>query len=142
MIDMGVEPFLVASTVEGVMAQRLVRRLCPQCKEAYTPAEAEIPADFPKDKLKEIGGKLYRNRGCRACRNVGFAGRMGIYELLITSERIRKLAHDRASTWDITRAGLEEGMTTLRKDGWRKVLAGKTTIDEIARTTKGDIVHK
>jgi general secretion pathway protein E len=141
MIDMGVEPFLVASTVEGVMAQRLVRRLCAQCKENYTPADAELPADFPKDKLKEIGGKLFRSRGCRACRNVGFAGRMGIYELLVTSDRIRQLAHDRASTWDITKAGLEEGMTTLRKDGWRKVLAGKTTIDEIARTTKGDILH-
>jgi general secretion pathway protein E len=142
MIDMGVEPFLVASTVEGVMAQRLVRRLCPHCKEAYTPSDAEIPADFPKEKLKEIGGKLYRSRGCRTCRNVGFAGRMGIYELLVTSDRIRQLAHDRASTWDITKAGLEEGMTTLRKDGWRKVLAGKTTIDEIARTTKGDIINK
>jgi type II secretion system protein E len=141
MIDMGVEPFLVASTVEGVMAQRLVRRLCPQCKEEYTPSEAEIPSDFPRDKLKEIGGKLFRSRGCRTCRNVGFAGRMGIYELLVTSDRIRQLAHDRASTWDITKAGFEEGMTTLRKDGWRKVLSGKTTIDEIARTTKGDIVH-
>ncbi len=141
MIDMGVEPFLVASTVEGVMAQRLVRRLCAQCKEAYVPSETDLPADFPRERLGEIGGKLYRSRGCRACRNVGFAGRMGIYELLVTSDRIRQLAHDRASTWEITKAGLEEGMLTLRKDGWRKVLAGKTTIDEIARTTKGDILQ-
>ncbi|MCC7087059.1 MAG: Flp pilus assembly complex ATPase component TadA [Pirellulales bacterium] len=142
MIDMGVEPFLVASTVEGVMAQRLVRRLCPQCKEAYQPTAGELPSDFPSEKFLDIGGKLFRSRGCRTCRNVGYAGRIGIYELLVTSDRIRQLAHDRASTWDITKAGLEEGMTTLRQDGWRKVLAGKTTIDEVVRTTKGDIVHK
>lgn len=139
MIDMGVEPFLVASTVEGVMAQRLVRKLCTQCKENYRPDDAELPADFPVDKLKEAGGKLYRNRGCRACRNFGFSGRMGIYELLLTTDRIRQLAHDRASTWEITKAGVEEGMVSLRQDGWKKVLAGRTTIEEVARTTKGDI---
>jgi len=139
MIDMGVEPFLVASTVEGVMAQRLVRRLCTQCKESYVPDAAELPSDFPADKLKEAGGKLYRNRGCRACRNFGFSGRMGIYELLLTTDRIRQLAHDRASTWEMTKAGVEEGMTSLRQDGWKKVLAGRTTIEEVARTTKGDI---
>jgi len=139
MIDMGVEPFLVASTVEGVMAQRLVRRLCTQCKENYVPDPAELPTDFPANKLKEIGGKLYRNRGCRACRNVGFSGRMGIYELLLTTDRIRQLAHDRASTWEMTKAGVEEGMTSLRQDGWKKVLAGRTTIEEVARNTKGDI---
>ena len=87
LVDMGVEPFLVASTVEGVMAQRLVRRLCPNCKESYEPTEDELPPDFPRDKLKEIGGKLYRSVGCRTCRNVGYPGRMGIYELLLTTER-------------------------------------------------------
>jgi general secretion pathway protein E len=139
MIDMGVEPFLVASTVEGVMAQRLVRRLCPQCKEAFVPDDTDLPSDFPRDKLKEIGGKLYRARGCRACRNFGYSGRMGIYELLITSNKIRQLAHDRASTWAITQAAVEDGMLTLRHDGWRKVLSGRTTIDEVAQATKGDI---
>ncbi|HZZ27383.1 MAG TPA: ATPase, T2SS/T4P/T4SS family [Pirellulales bacterium] len=139
MIDMGVEPFLVASTVEGVMAQRLVRRLCSQCKEAFVPTETDLPSDFPRDKLKEIGGKLYRARGCRACRNFGYAGRMGIYELLITTNRIRQLAHDRSSTWEITKAAVEDGMISLRRDGWRKVLAGRTSIDEVATATKGDI---
>ena len=139
LIDMGVEPFLVASTVEGVMAQRLVRRLCTQCKESYVPDESELPSDFPKEKLKEIGGKLFRSVGCRACRNVGYAGRMGIYELLLTTNKIRQLAHDRASTWAITQAAAEEGMTTLRVDGWRKVLSGRTTVKEVAETTKGDI---
>jgi len=64
---------------------------------------------------------------------------MGIYELLLTTDRIRQLAHDRASTWEITKAGVEDGMTSLRQDGWKKVLAGRTTIEEVARTTKGDI---
>ena len=139
LIDMGVEPFLVASTVEGVMAQRLVRRLCTQCKEAYVPDESELPSDFPKNKLKEVGGKLYRSVGCRACRNVGYAGRMGIYELMVTTNKVRQLAHDRASTWAITTAALEDGMISLRQDGWRKVLSGRTTVDEVAQTTKGDI---
>ncbi len=139
MIDMGVEPFLVASTVEGVMAQRLVRRLCPHCKEAYVPPASELPSDFPADQLKAAGGKLYRNVGCRTCRNVGFSGRMGIYELLVTTDRIRQLAHDRASTWEITKAAVGDGMLTLRQDGWRKVASGRTTIEEVARVTKGDI---
>jgi type II secretion system protein E len=139
LVDMGVEPFLVASTVEGVMAQRLVRRLCTNCKEIYVPKDEELPPDFPRDKLKEIGGKLYRSVGCRTCRNVGYAGRMGIYELLLTTNKIRQLAHDRASTWAITQAAAEEGMTTLRVDGWRKVISGRTTVDEVAQTTKGDI---
>jgi type II secretion system protein E len=139
LVDMGVEPFLVASTVEGVMAQRLVRRLCTNCKEIYVPKDEELPPDFPRDKLKEIGGKLYRSVGCRTCRNVGYAGRMGIYELLLTTNKIRQLAHDRASTWAITQAAAEEGMTTLRVDGWRKVLSGRTTVKEVAETTKGDI---
>jgi type II secretion system protein E len=140
MVDMGVEPFLVASTVEGVMAQRLVRRLCPNCKEAYTPEPDEIPSDFPMDRLEAAGGKLYRSVGCRSCRNVGFLGRMGIYELLVTTDRIRQLAHERASTWEMTRAAAEQGMVTLRQDGWVKVAEGRTTIEEIARVTKGDIV--
>jgi type II secretion system protein E len=139
MVDMGVEPFLVASTVEGVMAQRLVRRLCPNCKEAYTPEPDEVPTDFPMDRLEAAGGKLYRSVGCRLCRNVGFQGRMGIYELLVTTDRVRQLAHERASTWDMTRAAVEEGMISLRQDGWVKVAEGRTTIEEIARVTKGDI---
>jgi type II secretion system protein E len=139
MIDMGVEPFLVASTVEGVMAQRLVRVLCSQCKEAYTPTDADLPTDFPKEELNRAGRKLYRARGCRACRNIGYSGRVGLYELLLTTNKIRQLAHDRASTWAITQAAIEDGMITLRKDGWRKVLAGRTSIEEVAQVTKGDI---
>ena len=128
---------MVASTVEGVMAQRLVRRLCTNCKEIYVPTDDELPPDFPRDKLKEIGGKLYRSVGLPDLPQRRLCGRMGIYELLLTTNKIRQLAHDRASTWAITQAAVEEGMTTLRVDGWRKVLSGRTTVDEVARDHQG-----
>jgi type II secretion system protein E len=136
MTDMGVEPFLVSSTVEGIMAQRLVRRLCPHCKVAYQPNREDVPDDFPLDRLG--GQPLYRSAGCRKCREVGYAGRLGIYELLVATERIRELAHDRVSSWEIKKAACEEGMSTLRDDGWMKVIAGKTSVDEVVRITKSD----
>jgi general secretion pathway protein E len=135
-VDMGIEPFLVSSTVEGIMAQRLLRRLCPDCKEAYTPSQEDLPNDFPWDLLD--GKQLYRNIGCRTCRNVGYTGRMGIYELLVTNEEIKALAHDRVSTWDIKRAALNAGMRTLRMDAWDKAIQGRTSVDEVLRVTKGD----
>jgi general secretion pathway protein E/type IV pilus assembly protein PilB len=136
MTDMGVEPFLVSSTVEGIMAQRLVRRLCPHCKVPYQPGKEDLPDDFPLDKLG--GQPLYRSAGCRKCREVGYSGRLGIYELLVASERIRELAHDRVSSWEIKKAACAEGMSTLRDDGWMKVIAGKTSVDEVVRITKSD----
>ena len=136
MIDMGVEPFLVASTVEAVMAQRLVRRLCPHCKETYKPDRDDMPNDFPWDKLDDR--PLYRPKGCRECRQVGYSGRMGIYELLVTTESIRQLAHDRASTWALKKAALKDGMRTLRIDAWDKAIAGNTSVDEVLRITKSD----
>jgi len=135
--DMGVEPFLVSSTVEGVMAQRLVRTLCPACKEPHRPQRDELPDDFPIDQLKE-GAVIYRATGCRACRDVGYKGRVGIFELLVTTETIRQLSHDRSSTWTIKQAAIREGMRTLRQDGWVKVLSGRTTVDEVVRATKGN----
>ncbi len=141
LVDMGVEPFLVASTVEAIMAQRLVRRLCPHCKESYRPTDDEFPPDFPREKLP-ADAMLCRPRGCRQCRGTGYAGRMGIYELLVTTESIRELAHERASTWDIKQAAVKSGMRTLRDDGWLKAIAGKTSLDEVLRITKGDRLVK
>jgi general secretion pathway protein E/type IV pilus assembly protein PilB len=138
LVDMGVEPFLVASTIEAVMAQRLVRCICPHCRESYEPQPDELPRDFPTEALAEAGGKLHRGRGCRHCRQIGYVGRIALFELILTSERIRTLAHDRASTWEIKKAAAEEGMRTLRDDGWNKVLRGVTTVDEIVRVTKSD----
>lgn len=140
LVDMGVEPFLVASTVEGVMAQRLVRRICRECRVPYKPDRSELPTDFPWDEYQSLGTPLYQAEGCRTCRQVGYSGRMGIYELMVTSERVRNLAHDRCSSWDIRKAAVEEGMKTLRQDGWLKVLQGSTTVDEVLRVTKTDRV--
>lgn len=134
--DMGVEPFLVASTVEAIMAQRLLRRLCSSCRKPYQPKKGDLPDDFPFDKLD--GQQIYEAVGCRECRNVGYRGRVGIYELLVTTNDLRQMAHDRASTWEIKKAAIEGGMKTLRDDGWLKVIAGVTSVDEVQRMTKGD----
>lgn len=137
LVDMGVEPYLVASTVEGVLAQRLVRRLCPHCKEAYHPEAGEIPPDFPDDTYPE---KFYRPRGCRQCRDTGYSGRTGIYELLKADVIIRRLCVERADTNQIADYARREGMVTLRQSGWQKVRDGVTSVDEILRITKGDQV--
>jgi general secretion pathway protein E/type IV pilus assembly protein PilB len=137
MIDMGVEPFLVASTVEGIMAQRLVRTICPECKVEYEPEEADLPDDFPRP-----GGKipvLAKGMGCRACRQSGYRGRTGIHELMITGDAIKDLVMHRTNASVIRQEGLKHGMITLRQDGWRKVLQGKTTLEEVARVTAGDM---
>jgi general secretion pathway protein E/type IV pilus assembly protein PilB len=133
--DMGVEPFLVASTVEGVMAQRLVRKLCPNCRETYQPKRGELPEDFPIDRL---AGKLWRPGGCEQCRGTGYRGRMGIYELLVSNQEIRDLSTRRAPSNLIKEAAIRAGMQTLRCDGWDKVLAGTTTVDEVLRVSKAD----
>jgi general secretion pathway protein E/type IV pilus assembly protein PilB len=135
LIDMGVEPFLVASTIEGVMAQRLVRTICPNCKTEYQPEHKDLPPDFPATP----GMKIWKGAGCRSCRETGFRGRTGIHELMVASDTIRELCVQRVNAMAIRKQALKEGMVTLRQDGWRKVLAGQTTIEEVARVTKGDI---
>src|SRR5262245_41528100 len=139
LIDMGVEPFLVSSTVEGVMAQRLVRKICPECKVSYFPTPTEVPPDFPVPADSEVAvhdGRfsedkkplsLWKGTGCRACHQTGFRGRLGIFELMLTGDSIRDLCVQRANASAIRNQALAEGMITLRQDGWRKVLAGITT---------------
>lgn len=139
LIDMGVEPFLVASTVEGIMAQRLVRTICPSCKEEYQPDPNDVPPDFPRENPDEIP-TLHRGKGCRACRQSGYRGRTGIHELLVTTDVIRDLIVDRENASKIRTEGLREGMITLRRDGWQKVLNGTTTLEEVTRVTAGDII--
>jgi general secretion pathway protein E/type IV pilus assembly protein PilB len=97
-----------------------------------------LPADFPWDEFTERGEPLYHNAGCRNCRETGFTGRQGIFELCETTDGVRQLAHDRSSSWEIRKAALADGMRTLRQDAWLKVLEGRTTIDEVLRVTKGD----
>jgi general secretion pathway protein E len=138
LVDMGVEPFLVASTVEAVMAQRLVRSLCAKCKEAFEPKREDLPKDFPWEDYIKRGDPIFRPKGCRACRQLGFEGRQGIFELCVTTEAVRQLAHERTSSWEIRKAARAGGMRSLREDAWLKVLGGVTTIDEVLRATKGD----
>ncbi len=135
--DMGVEPFLISSTLEGVMAQRLVRTLCRHCREAYMPSEEDVPSDFPLEDYT-AGQPIYRAKGCRQCRNTGYSGRLGIYELLISNEEIRVLASERRGTNEIRKAAIASGMRTLRQDGWLKVARGVTSIEEVLRVTKAE----
>ena len=137
LVDMGVEPFLIASSVSGVVAQRLVRVICEHCKVEFTP---------PPELLKEVGldpsrvTKLYRGEGCPFCHNTGYKGRTGIYEVMVMNDTLKKLIMNRASADDIGRAAETAGMKTLRADGLDKVLAGVTTIEEVLRETAADIL--
>lgn len=136
LVDMGVEPFLVASTVEAIMAQRLVRRLCKSCKQPYTPTAEELPKDFPKADLSQV----CRPVGCRECSETGYSGRIGVFELLHSDERTRELCVERASSTRIRAHGIEHGMLTLRQSGWIRVLDGTTSIEDVVRITKGDVI--
>lgn len=138
LIDMGVEPYLVASTVEAAIAQRLVRVLCPKCKQSYEPNLDDLPPDFPKDRL--VPGTAHRPVGCRACRDTGYSGRTGVFELMRMDTDLRRMTVDRVGTDLLTHHARTAGMHTLRESGWEKVLAGTTSIDEVLRITKGDMV--
>jgi type IV pilus assembly protein PilB len=138
LIEMGVEPFLISAAVIGVIAQRLARRICPNCKEPYKYPE-ELLMRFGTD-LSELNGKeLYRGRGCENCRYTGYRGRIGIFEVFVMNTEIADLILRRAPISEIRDAAVASGMTTLLQDGWRKVLAGITTPQEVLRvvTTVG-----
>ncbi len=134
LLDMGVEPFLVSSAVSGVLAQRLVRRICKHCREEYEPDPLDVPPDF---KLQP-GQKVYRGVGCRECRHTGYRGRLGIFELMMIDDKIRELILQHKSATEILEAARAQGLILMREDGWAKVLKGITTIEEIARVTKID----
>ncbi|MFA6002187.1 MAG: ATPase, T2SS/T4P/T4SS family [Thermoleophilia bacterium] len=131
--EMGIEPFLTASAIECVLAQRLARRLCTNCKEPYQPTDEALAQNgFPQ----EVIGKnitLYRPAGCPRCNNTGYKGRFGIYEVMLVSEAIERLTVERKSADEISRVAQAEGMVTLREDGLDKVIQGVTSIEEIAR---------
>jgi general secretion pathway protein E len=131
LLDMGVEPFLVSSSVEGILAQRLVRTICPHCKESYEPDRDALPQDFEIQK----GEVLYRGLGCRECRRVGYRGRIGIYELMLMNDEIRELVVQRSSAGRIRQVAMKDGLRLLRQDGWDKVRSGATTCEEVLRVT-------
>jgi len=135
LIDMGIEPFLVASSVEAVMAQRLVRTICPLCKtEQKVEKEYLQRIGFPTADIETA--KFYHGAGCEECRQLGYQGRTGIYELLVVSEALRPLIMNRAPASTIAQKAIELGMRTLRADGWNKVKEGITTIEEVLRVTQ------
>jgi len=135
LVDMGIKTYLVSSTVQGVLAQRLVRTICPACREAYKPSkeEAEFLMLKPEEE-KQI--ELYRGKGCSACSDTGFKGRMGIFELLVIDDEIRELILNNASSSEISLKAKSSGMRSLKEDGIEKVKRGYTSIGEVLRVTQ------
>jgi type IV pilus assembly protein PilB len=135
LVDMGIEPFLTSSAVAAVIAQRLIRTVCPRCKSGYTP---------PPELLQKIGldpqqkYEFFIGKGCKNCRSTGYKGRMGIFEQLIVDSKIQELVLRNATAGEIKQLAVQNGMKTLRDDGLQKVLEGKTTIDEVLRVTQLD----
>lgn len=135
LVDMEIEPFLVASVVRAIVAQRLIRVICSECKEGYVP-EPEMLKEVGITPEQLKGGKVYRGKGCPACSGTGYRGRTGIYEILLVSETIRQLIMKKADSVSIGRQAVEEGMKTLREDGARKIVEGITALEEVVRVTQ------
>jgi type II secretion system protein E len=133
LLDMGIEPFLISSSVEAVMAQRLVRTICKHCKEEHLP---EHPSQLPRDFEYQPGEKLWRGRGCRECRQTGYAGRRAIFELMILDDELREMVVQRKSASQMLPVARRNGLRLLREDGWRLVRRGLTTPEEVLRATK------
>jgi len=137
LLDLGVEPYLVSSSLIAVLAQRLVRKICPDCKQRYEPTDRELrELQVTVDRSQQA---FYVGSGCSKCFDTGYKGRTGIYELMLIDEDIRELIHSRASASAIKEKAIEAGLQTLRMDGARKVLAGITTIAEVLRVTQADM---
>ncbi|MCB1880856.1 MAG: type II secretion system protein GspE, partial [Gammaproteobacteria bacterium] len=136
MLDMGVEDYLLTSTVNGVLGQRLVRSLCNRCKQPYQPQD-ELVKRLQLDRLAQAGELLlYRPTGCELCAEVGYTGRIGIFEFLEVNDGIRDLVLKRADSGSIYRAARQQGMVNMAEDGIVKALAGLTTIEEVLRVTR------
>lgn len=139
LIDMGLEPFLLTSTLEGIIGQRLIRTICPSCKKIYTPTDIELEEfGVKREEITDI--TFYKGAGCDDCAFTGYKGRMGIFELLEVTEEIKELILERSTSDEIHALGISQGMETMRQDGWLKICLGITTFEEVARQTpKEDI---
>ncbi len=138
LLDMDVEPFLLASVVKSFIAQRLVRTICPECRE-----KVEYPPDYLAEigfPVKELGTKFLRGKGCEQCRQTGYQGRTAIYEICVVTEPLRKMIMQKRDGGELKQCAIVEGMETLRLDGWRRVAQGRTTIEEVVRVTQTDEV--
>jgi general secretion pathway protein E/type IV pilus assembly protein PilB len=135
LVDMGIEPYLVASSLEMVLAQRLVRLICPACRQVRATGDREA---LGQELGEEVPGELYHGLGCRQCQGTGYRGRTGIFELMPVTEQIRTMILDRASASNLRREAAGCGMRSLRQDGWRLVRSGRTTVEEVLRSTKDE----
>ena len=141
LLDLGLEPYLVSSSLIAVIAQRLVRKVCPDCKEVAEPTVHELrELGIGTSDLESNGGTFFVGRGCDRCFQTGFRGRTGVYEIMLIREDIQSLVYKRETAGTIKKVALEAGMQTLRMDGARKVLAGITTVSEVLRVTQADIL--
>jgi general secretion pathway protein E len=136
---MGVEPFLISSALEGVLAQRLVRRICPNCRESYEPSQ------IIKDQMQALGGRpvqgpFYRGKGCDQCRNNGYRGRIGIFELLAINSELREMILQKRSNLDL-KSLAQKTMITIHQDAMQKASAGITSLEEILRVSSGDLLE-
>ena len=131
LVDMGVEPYLVSSTLVGSMAQRLVRKICPQCKQTYAPDAKTIPSDFGL----QANDRFHRGKGCERCRGTGFRGRTGLYELMVMNEELADRVLQRRPPTELIQVGRRSGLRLLREDGWLKVRQGVTTVGEVITCT-------
>ena len=134
---MGVAPFLVSSSVNCIVAQRLLRRVCQNCREEFTPHE-ELLRELQLDTERLKDATIFKEKGCSECHGTGYKGRTGVYEVLQMSGTLKRMILERASTADVKRVAIEEGMLTLRMDGIRKMLLGDTTPAEVLRETAAD----
>jgi general secretion pathway protein E/type IV pilus assembly protein PilB len=139
LIDIGVKPFLVASSTRALMAQRLVRKICRRCAAPYTPTDAELRSLSIDPANITAGATFMKGKGCNDCSNTGYRGRFGVFEIFVIDDEARKLIYDRVSSSVLRNRAREMGMRTLREDGIRKVLAGLTTPEEVVRATVGDV---
>jgi general secretion pathway protein E len=141
LLDLGLEPYLVSSSLIAVIAQRLVRKVCPDCREVAEPSPHELrELGIGSSDLSGNGGKFFAGQGCERCFQTGYRGRTGVYEILLINEEIQNLVYKRETAGTIKKIALDAGMQTLRMDGARKVLAGVTTVSEVLRVTQADIM--
>jgi len=139
LIDMGIEPYLISSSVVAIMAQRLLRIICQQCKRPYSPDEQEISLCSESEEISAPGTQFYKGPGCENCLETGYLGRTGIFELLAVDDDIKELIVKRSASHTIKEIAVEKGMSTLREDGLRKALAGETTLEEVCRVTQDNV---
>ena len=138
LMDMGIEPYLISSSLVAVLAQRLVRTICPHCKTSYTPSDNELmQIGLTREELGDK--KFYKGTGCEHCMNTGYSGRTGIFELFIVSDEIKALINKKESATEIRKQAVENGMILLKRDGVQRVLDGITTVEEVLRVTQEDV---